>query len=86
MSDRDLSLWQLVERVRREHPEHRAVREYVQMREALRKAEQLATVARDWNLNEVEIDGEMVPTLSLECEFSSHLASIPDDVEASDAS
>lgn len=37
--------------------------------EALRKAVQLASIASDWNLDEVEIDGEMVATLDLWSEF-----------------
>lgn len=41
--------------------------------EALRKAEQLAQIARDWNLYEVEIDGEMVDIYALTDEFSAAL-------------
>lgn len=42
--------------------------------EACRKAEQLANVARDWNLDEVEIDGEMVDTIDLVTEFRAAIA------------
>ena len=37
--------------------------------EVVRKAIQLASVANDWNLYEVEIDGEMVGTHDLRSEF-----------------
>jgi hypothetical protein len=37
--------------------------------EAVRKAIQLASIASDWNLDEVEIDGEMVNTYRLREEF-----------------
>ena len=37
--------------------------------EAVRKAIQLASIANDWNLYEVEIDGEMVETHDLRSEF-----------------
>lgn len=48
-----------------------AIRELV---EALRKAKQLASIASDWNLDEVEIDGNMVWTRELEREFDAALA------------
>ena len=41
---------------------------------ALRKASQLASVAGDWNLDEVEIDGEMVRTFELQEQFDALLA------------
>jgi len=41
---------------------------------ALRKAKQLATIAIDWNLEEVEIDGEMVETRELRDEFEAAIA------------
>jgi hypothetical protein len=43
------------------------------LRVALRKAIQLAQVASDWNLDEVEIDGKMVPTDLLYDEFDAAL-------------
>jgi hypothetical protein len=43
------------------------------MQEALRKAIQLADIANDWNLYEVEIDGEMVSTYTLRDEFKEAL-------------
>lgn len=36
---------------------------------ALIKAVQLAEIASDWNLSEVEIDGEMVDVIDLKREF-----------------
>ena len=42
--------------------------------EKVRKANQLALVASDWNLNEVEIDGEMVPIFSLVAEFTAAIS------------
>ena len=45
-----------------------------ELAEAVRKAEQLARVASDWNLDEVEIDGDMVPTHQLFDEFTAALA------------
>lgn len=44
-----------------------------QMREALRKAVQLAAIASDWNLDEVEIDGQMVGIYDLKAEFEKAL-------------
>jgi hypothetical protein len=44
------------------------------MREALRKAIQLAEIACDWNLEEVEIDGKMVRTRSLCRQFKSAIS------------
>ena len=41
---------------------------------ALRKASQLASVAGDWNLDEVEIDGEMIRTFELQEQFDALLA------------
>lgn len=41
---------------------------------ALGKASQLADIARDWNLDEVEIDGEMVATHTLRDEFDAAIA------------
>lgn len=41
--------------------------------EALRKAVQLASIASDWNLDEVEIDREMVDIYDLVAEFRSLL-------------
>lgn len=43
------------------------------LRESLRKAEQLTHICTDWNLDEVEIDGEMVSTCSLGDEFRTAL-------------
>ena len=43
----------------------------------LRKAQQLAGIASDWNLDEVEIDGEMVHTYQLKREFRQAQAVIP---------
>jgi hypothetical protein len=37
---------------------------------ALKKAAQLVDIAADWNLDEVEIDGEMVRTYALRDEFN----------------
>ncbi len=45
-----------------------------ELAEACRKAVQLAEIARDWNLDEVEIDGHMVLTLDLVKEFRAALA------------
>ncbi|MBV6304893.1 hypothetical protein KVP10_08335 [Candidimonas humi] len=45
-----------------------------QLRESLRKAEQLTQVCGDWNLDEIEIDGEMIDTLDLRNEFRAALA------------
>ena len=42
--------------------------------EELRKAQQLAQVALDWNLDEVEIDGEMVSVYELYSDFRATLA------------
>ena len=42
--------------------------------EAIRIAEQLATIATDWNLDEVEIDGEMRSTYALRQMFADMLA------------
>ena len=44
------------------------------LHESLRKAEQLACIATDWNLTEVEIDGEMVSVYDLRREFKAVLA------------
>ena len=52
-------------------PEREAAPE---MYEAVRKAEQLATIATDWNLTEAEIDGEMVSVYELRQWFQSTLA------------
>lgn len=41
---------------------------------ALRKAAQLAEIASDWNLEEVEIDGEMVRTRDLREQFNAAIA------------
>lgn len=41
---------------------------------ALKRAEQLAAVASDWNLDEVEIDGEMIRTMALHREFKDLIA------------
>jgi hypothetical protein len=41
----------------------------IQVALALSKAAQLAAIASDWNLDEVEIDGEMVSTYTLREEF-----------------
>jgi hypothetical protein len=45
-------------------------------REALRLAIQLAIVASDWNLDEVEIDGEMRSTSELQVLFAAALAKL----------
>lgn len=42
--------------------------------EAVRIAKQLASIASDWNLSEVEIDGEMVSTYDLAEKFAAALA------------
>ena len=47
--------------------------------EALRKAIQFADVARDWNMEEVEIDGVMVSTYDLRTEFEAALATKPQE-------
>ena len=46
-----------------------AVNQHETLYEAVRKAIQLASIASDWNLDEVEIDGEMVNTYRLREEF-----------------
>jgi hypothetical protein len=51
----------------------RLTAEVDRLRAALRKAEQLAIIASDWNLDEVEIDGEMVDTYDLRDEFRAAL-------------
>ena len=48
--------------------------EIARLREALRKAAQLTEICTDWNLDEVEIDGEMVRTRELGVEFRAALA------------
>ncbi|TIN83072.1 hypothetical protein [Mesorhizobium sp.] len=45
-----------------------------EMMAALRKAVQLAEIATDWNLDEVEINGEMIRTHSLRSEFEAIVA------------
>ncbi len=45
----------------------------VEVREALRVAIQLAEIASDWNLSEVEIDGEMVRTWDIRNQLKSAL-------------
>lgn len=52
----------------------RAVNSHEALVEALRKAEQLASVASDWNLPEVEIDGQMVSIYVLMAEFRAALS------------
>ena len=47
---------------------------YAELIAAVRKAEQLASIATDWNLTEVEIDGVMVPTYELRQWFGAVLA------------
>ena len=46
-----------------------AVNQHDALYEAVRKAIQLASIASDWNLGEVEIDGKMVETDDLREEF-----------------
>lgn len=46
------------------------------MREAIRKAAQLASIASDWNLDEVEIDEVMVRTHTLKGEFDAALTPV----------
>ena len=41
--------------------------------EAVRKAKQLASIATDWNLDKVEIDGTMVDTYTLHEQFKAAL-------------
>lgn len=41
---------------------------------ALKKAAQLADIATDWNLSEVEIDGQMVSVYDLKREFAATIA------------
>lgn len=43
------------------------------LREAVRVAVQLAVIAGDWNLDEVEIDGEMRSTFELQKQFEEAL-------------
>ena len=43
------------------------------MKDLVRKARQLADIAEDWNLDEVEIDGEMVEIYNLREEFKQAL-------------
>jgi hypothetical protein len=57
------------------------------VKKTLDKALQLANVASDWNLSEVEIDGEMVDIYDLTGEFEAAVAAarrgrqlLPDDV------
>lgn len=50
------------------------MRDVYDLKEAVRKAIQLASIATDWNLDEVEIDGQMVSTYELRDEFESVLA------------
>ena len=45
-----------------------------EMLEAMRKASQLASIASDWNLYEVEIDGEMVGICDLMAVFDAAIA------------
>lgn len=52
---------------------HRLAERLAAAERTLRKAEQLADVAMDWNLPEVEIDGAMVRTLDLRNEFAAAL-------------
>ncbi len=40
------------------------------LEQAMDKARQLCSIASDWNLDEVEIDGQMVRTLVLQEEFA----------------
>lgn len=47
-----------------------------QVARMLEHAIQLASVAEDWNLSEVEIDGRMVKTYSLEEQFKEALAAL----------
>lgn len=56
-----------------EHAAEDAAAEIERLREAMRKAIQLVDVARDWNLDEVEIDEEMVSTLDLKAEVRAAL-------------
>jgi hypothetical protein len=51
------------------------------MEEALRKASQLASIACDWHLEEVEIDGEMVDTHDLRDEFDAALETPANPIE-----
>lgn len=68
----------LARAVRAETGKGEAEAELAALREAwdelLEKAAQLAEVARDWNLDEVEINGEMIATLALSNEFRAALA------------
>ncbi|UTC28693.1 hypothetical protein MARCHEWKA_01800 [Brevundimonas phage vB_BpoS-Marchewka] len=45
--------------------------------EAVRVARQLASIATDWNLDEVEIDGEMKSTYDLIEQFDAVLNGVP---------
>jgi len=47
---------------------------------ALKKAWQLTQIATDWNLDEVEIDGEMVRTYDLAKEFKAALKAAGEEV------
>ena len=49
---------------------------YVTIRTALDKAKQLVDIACDWNLDKVEIDGEMVDTRSLTGVFDAAIACV----------
>ncbi len=44
--------------------------------ECVRKAIQLASIASDWNLDEVEIDGTMTSVYTLRSEFESALSQV----------
>jgi len=59
-------------------PKHSAVDA---LYEATRKAEQLASIATDWNLTEAEIDGEMVSVYELKQWFQSALALADGEVD-----
>ena len=53
----------------------------IDVRKLLDKAAQLAVIATDWNLDEVEINGEMVSTYALQVEFEDALAAQPQPAE-----
>jgi hypothetical protein len=49
--------------------------------DAIDKAEQLANIASDWNLDEVEINGEMIDIYDLRAEFETALAFVREQRE-----
>lgn len=56
------------------HADARLIAAAPDMLAALKKASQLASIACDWHLEEVEIDGDMVDTHDLRDEFDAAIA------------